>query len=81
MDDSSPIPYRPITDTPADEPDPRRKGVVRIEPGQPFEHFCPQCGRWGAFGFGNDLMKGVPGAWYCGEHREAGEKAWRASGP
>ena len=79
MDENRP-PYRPLTDTPVDQPDERRRGVVRVEPGQPFEHFCPDCGRWGTFGFGSDSIKGIPGVWYCTEHREAGERRWKAAG-
>jgi hypothetical protein len=79
MDENHP-PFRPLTDTPVDQIDDRRLGVVRVEPGQPSEHFCPECGRWGTFGFGGDLLKGIPGVWYCSEHREAGERRWKTGG-
>ncbi|MBI0538264.1 hypothetical protein D9599_22115 [Roseomonas sp. KE2513] len=79
MDENRP-PYRPLTDTPADQPDERRHGVVRVKPGQPFKHYCPECGRWGAFKFGGDLIKGTPGVWYCDEHRGVGERRWKAAG-
>ena len=34
----------------------------------PFVHYC-HCGRWGAFGYGVDLLRGKEGTWYCAEHR------------
>ncbi|QDJ12292.1 Hypothetical protein HVPorG_03926 (plasmid) [Roseomonas mucosa] len=79
MDDALPPPYRPLTSTPADDPDERRRGVVRLEAGQPFEHYCPVCGRWGAFGYGCDFTKDIAGVWYCGEHRAEGERRWKAN--
>ncbi|WP_198382215.1 hypothetical protein [Roseomonas sp. KE2513] len=79
MNEDRPIPYRPLTDTPADQPDERRKGVIRNEPGQPFEHYCPECGRWGSFGFNCDSIKGIPGIWYCGKHKALGERIGRLS--
>jgi hypothetical protein len=32
-------------------------------------HFCIECGRFAAFGYGVHLRAGRPGRWYCGEHR------------
>ena len=61
-------PYRPATDTPDDEPDPRRIGLIRHDP---FEHFCAICGRWGAWGVGADIRSGDIGTWYCREHLPA----------
>ncbi|MDT8350957.1 hypothetical protein [Roseomonas mucosa] len=79
MDDERTIPHRPLTDTPANQPDERRKGIIRNEPGQPFEHYCPECGRWGAFRFGCDPTKGIVGIWYCGTHKSLDEKTGRLS--
>ena len=79
MSDDHLIHYRPLTDTPADEPDERRRAVIRQEQGQPFEHFFPECGRWGSSGFGCDLAKGITGTWYCGKHKALGEKTGRLS--
>ena len=28
-----------------------RRGRVEWRPGQAFVHFCPECGRWGSFGY------------------------------
>ena len=33
-----------------DMPNPKRVGLVRMEPGQPFVHYCAVCGAWGAWG-------------------------------
>lgn len=60
--------YVPLSSIPATEPDPSRIGVVRNEPGQPFEHYCAVCGRWGGFGVGVDPAKGASGTWYCAAH-------------
>ena len=70
--------YRPLSATPEYQPDPSRVGVVRIEPGLPFEHFCDVCGAWGAFGFGSDHAKEKLSTWFCGEHRKEGERRWGA---
>jgi hypothetical protein len=51
--------------------------VVRVEPGQPFERYCPECGRWGAFSYGSDSIRGISGIWYCFEHKALGEKTSR----
>ncbi len=32
-------------------------------------HFCIQCGRFAAFGYGVRLRAGQFGRWYCGKHR------------
>jgi hypothetical protein len=46
-----------------------RRGRIEELPGREFLHFCVECGRWGAFGYGVNLRAGRVGAWYCGEHR------------
>lgn len=33
-----------------------------------FFHYC-DCGKWGAFGYGASLRKGMLGEWFCQEHR------------
>jgi hypothetical protein len=40
-----------------------------------LEHRCehPGCTRWGAFGFGVDLLRKTVGRWYCRDHKAAGE--------
>jgi len=77
LDENAP-PYRPLTATPEDQPDPARVGVVRMAPGVPFEHFSAVCGASGGFGFGSDFMQAKPGTWYCYEHREEGQQHWKA---
>lgn len=52
-----------------DEPNPDRAGLVVLEPSGAFLHYCVKCGRWGAFGYDVDPMKGRLGRWYCGAHR------------
>ena len=52
-----------------DEPNPDRAGLVVMEEGRPFAHYCVTCGRWGAFGYDVDVLKGRLGRWYCNEHR------------
>jgi hypothetical protein len=45
--------------------------LVRVETPAPaiaFMHYC-HCGRWGAFGYDVDLLRGRLGRWYCAEHR------------
>jgi hypothetical protein len=37
-------------------------------PDHVFMHYC-HCGRWGAFGYGVDLLHGKEGTWYCAKHR------------
>jgi hypothetical protein len=32
-----------------------------------FLHFCTECGRWGAYGYG--ATGDNPGRWYCWLHR------------
>jgi hypothetical protein len=46
-----------------------RRGRVQELDGGPFLHFCCQCGRFAAFGYGVRLRAGRLGRWYCGEHR------------
>jgi hypothetical protein len=55
---------------PYDEPFLARCGVIRRWRGQ-FEHFCADCGRWGAFGYG--AIGEQPGRWYCFRHRPDNE--------
>jgi hypothetical protein len=52
---------------PLDQPCPARRGRVEEQPN--VQHFCAECGRWAAFGFGVSLRKGQLGRWYCAEHR------------
>ncbi|WP_338662652.1 hypothetical protein VQH23_21185 [Pararoseomonas sp. SCSIO 73927] len=68
-------PYKPVTATPLDRPDPARVGVTRMTPC--FEHFCAVCGRDGGFGFGCDFMRVEPGLWACSEHRDEVEGRWK----
>jgi hypothetical protein len=51
-----------------EEPCPERRGLVERQ-GSLFLHFCVECGRWGAYGFGTTLSH--PGRWYCRLHRPA----------
>jgi hypothetical protein len=46
--------------------------------GTPSEyHRCAMCGSAGSFGFGPPGFPLQPAeAWYCGAHREDGERAW-----
>jgi len=39
-------------------------------PGDPREHLCEACGKWGCFGFGVNLRAGVQGRWACRAHRD-----------
>jgi hypothetical protein len=34
-----------------------------------FVHFCIECGRWGAYGYGVSVRAGRLGRWYCAAHR------------
>lgn len=52
-----------------DMPNPKRVGLVRMEPGQPFVHYCAVCGAWGTWGYDVDLSTGRLGRWYCAAHR------------
>lgn len=36
--------------------------------GQPFEHFCEECGRWAPNGQNVNTLNGKYGTWYCAEH-------------
>ena len=74
LDENRP-PYQTLSATLANQPDPRRVGVVRSEPGAPFEHYCAVCGAWGAFGFGGDHTPEKPGVWFGRDHRE---QRWKA---
>jgi hypothetical protein len=49
-----------------EQPCPERRGMVeRCE--HLFLHFCAECGRWGAYGYGTTGDR--PGRWYCWLHR------------
>jgi hypothetical protein len=52
-----------------DEPCAERRGRIEELPGRLFLHFCIECGRWGAFGYGVNLRAGRLGGWYCATHR------------
>jgi hypothetical protein len=54
-----------------EHPCPARRGRVGEEDGV-FVHFCAECGRWGAYGYGVNLRAGRLGHWYCAEHRPKG---------
>jgi hypothetical protein len=54
---------------PFEEPCLTRRGRVERRPDGIFLHFCVECGRWGAFGFGVNLLEGQLGRWYCAAHR------------
>ena len=49
-------------------PCPERRGLVERR-GRLFLHFCTECGRWGAYGYG--ATGDNPGRWYCWLHRPA----------
>jgi hypothetical protein len=51
-----------------EEPCAARRGRVQ-ELDDAFLHFCRQCGRFAAFGYGVHLRAGRLGRWYCGKHR------------
>jgi hypothetical protein len=51
-----------------EEPCPERRGLVERR-GAVLLHFCVECGRWGAYGYGATLSH--PGRWYCRLHRPA----------
>jgi hypothetical protein len=53
---------------PFEEPGLERRGLVERQ-GSVFLHFCVECGRWGAYGYGTTLSR--PGRWYCRLHRPA----------
>jgi hypothetical protein len=57
-----------IAEPALDQPCTVRRGRVQ-ELDRVFPHFCCQCGRFGAFGYGVRLRAGQLGRWYCGEHR------------
>jgi hypothetical protein len=52
-----------------DQPCAERCGRTEELPGRVFLHFCIECGRWGAFGYGVNLRAGRPDEWYCATHR------------
>jgi hypothetical protein len=49
-------------------PCPERRGLVERRGGA-FLHFCVECGRWGAYGYGATGDR--TGQWYCRLHRPA----------
>ena len=49
-----------------EEPCADRRGSVERQGGI-FLHFCIECGRWGAYGYG--ATGNNPGRWYCWRHR------------
>ncbi len=51
-----------------EQPCAARRGRVRVLDGG-FLHFCVECGRFAAFGYGVHLRGERLGRWYCGEHR------------
>ncbi len=48
-----------------------RRGRVQ-DLGGTLLHFCVECGRFAAFGYGVRLRADRLGRWYCGEHRPRG---------
>ena len=45
----------------------------------PESHRCTVCGEGASFGFGAPGSPARPvEAWYCGSHREEGERLWTA---
>jgi hypothetical protein len=54
------------SEPPFEMPCPERRGVFARRDGV-FLHFCMECGRWGAYGYGATGAK--PGRWYCRMHR------------
>jgi hypothetical protein len=64
----SPARWAGITadELPFDEPCPERRGLIERR-GALFLHFCVECGRWGAYGYGH--ARDRPGRWYCRQHR------------
>lgn len=48
-----------------------RRGRVEERDGV-FGHFCVECGRWGAYGYGVNVRAGRLGRWYCAAHRPQG---------
>jgi len=55
-------------DVAAPVPEPVAATTPPLVSATPFVHYC-HCGRWGAFGYGVDLLHGKEGTWYCAEHR------------
>jgi len=58
----------------AEQPWAVRRGRVQELNGV-FLHFCLECGRFGAFGYGVRLRDRRLGRWYCGEHRPRAENS------
>jgi hypothetical protein len=60
---------RPVPGEPGfQHPCPARRGRAGKEEGV-FVHFCAECGRWGAYGYGVNFRAGRLGRWYCAAHR------------
>ena len=53
---------------PVEQPCVTRRDRIEQRP-DVFLHFCVECGRWGAFGFGVNLQEGRLGRWYCAAHQ------------
>lgn len=59
---------------PISQPCTSRRGRVELSERGPFLHFCVECGRWGAHGYGVFLRQGQLGRWYCDLHRHFGDR-------
>ncbi len=57
----------------AEAPDPARAGVVEVLPNGTRLHYCRNCGRLAAWGFGVALDRGRDGTWFCFEHQGRAE--------
>lgn len=57
-----------------EQPCAARRGRVQELEGA-FLHFCEECGRFGAFGYGVRLRAEQLGRWYCGKHRPLGRQS------
>lgn len=70
----APLPWHeraapPIAGEPSyEQPCSARRGRVEDRNGV-LLHFCFDCGRWGAYGYGVRLLAGKSGRWYCRAHR------------
>lgn len=62
-----------------DEQNPERVGLVVMEPGRPFVHYCAVCGARGGF-YDVDPSKSRLGRWYSGVHRPDREEGGRWHG-
>jgi hypothetical protein len=70
----APLPWFEFVTRPAEgepgfeKPCAARRGRVEERDGV-FVHFCIECGRWGAYGYGVNVRAGRLGRWYCAAHR------------